>query len=505
MKRITIISTIAAAMFLGATSCNLDLKPAGTIDPSNALQTISDAEHFRDGYYIALRGRVSSNVTYTGDLAGDLFHATTGFGQRGLTFYNWLMTSSDGDAEGIWSAMYSGIANLNYFITHANSCDKADWTDDELASLKVYKGEAFFLRAFYHWMLVEKFCQNYSGNETTYGIPYVTVYEPTSDQTKYPDRGTLEETVSLINQDLDSASAYLTTPGAVGSEYLTADAVKALKARIALNTGDYQTAIENASDLINSGTYPLISDAETFDKIWGEDSGNEAIVQLAASWPDNTPSSYAYNYVGYDANNDIYSPDYIPEQWVIDLFTPGDIRFDAYFQFVTVTLPPGNAESDVYIFTKFIGNPALKDPNSNGYSGVNKVKPFRISEQYLILAEAYARSGNSAQAFSVLNELREKRIPGYVGGQAGDVLEEIFEERVRELMGEGMYWNDIKRYNKDIRRSAAQVESAVYMPSTYTSFHRGWGDFRYVWPIPQEEIDSNPNIANQQNPGYSGN
>ena len=40
------------------------------------------------------------------------------------------------------------------------------------------------------------------------------------------------------------------------------------------------------------------------------------------------------------------------------------------------------------------------------------------------------------------------------------------------------------------------------MPSTYTVFHRGWGDHRYVWPIPQEEIDSNPNIANQQNPQY---
>ena len=234
MKRITIISTIAAAMFLGATSCNLDLNPAGTIDPSNALQTISDAEHFRDGYYIALRGRVSSNVTYTGDLAGDLFHATTGFGQRGLTFYNWLMTSSDGDAEGIWSAMYSGIANLNYFITNANSCSKEDWTEDELASLQIYKGEAFFLRAFYHWMLVEKFCQVYVGNESTYGVPYVTVYNPTSDQTQYPDRGTLDETVSLICQDLDSASAYLTTPGTIGSEYLTSDAVKALRARIAL-------------------------------------------------------------------------------------------------------------------------------------------------------------------------------------------------------------------------------------------------------------------------------
>ena len=441
MKRITIISTIAAAMFLGATSCNLDLNPAGTIDPSNALQTISDAEHFRDGYYIALRGRVSSNVTYTGDLAGDLFHATTGFGQRGLTFYNWLMTSSDGDAEGIWSAMYSGIANLNYFITNANSCSKEGWTDDELATLQIYKGEAFFLRAFYHWMLVEKFCQVYVGNESTYGVPYVTVYNPTSDQTQYPDRGTLDETVSLICQDLDSASAYLTTPGTIGSEYLTSDAVKALRARIALNTGDYQTAIENASALVNSGTYPLISDATEFNKIWGEDSGKEAI-----------------------ANNDIYSPDYVPEQWVIDLYEDGDIRFSAYFQFVTVTLPPGNAQSDVYIFTKFIGNPALKDPNSNGYSGVNKVKPFRISEQYLILAEAYARSGNSGEAYNVLNTLRSARGASAVSG--GDILEHIFDERVRELMGEGMYWNDIKRYHKDIQRGPAQVDAAVYTSPT---------------------------------------
>lgn len=199
----------------------------------------------------------------------------------------------------------------------------------------------------------------------------------------------------------------------------------------------------------------------------------------------------------------LYMPDYIPEQWVIDLFEDGDIRFNAYFQFVTVTLPPGNAESDVYIFTKFIGNPALKDPNSLGYSGVNKVKPFRISEQYLILAEAYARSGNNGEAQNVLNTLRSARGSSPFSG--GDILEEIFNERVRELMGEGMYWNDIKRYHKDIQRGAAQVDASIYMPSTYTTFHRGWGDHRYVWPIPQEEIDSNPNIANQQNPGYSGN
>ena len=335
--------------------------------------------------------------------------------------------------------MYSGVANLNYFITNANSCSKEDWTEDELATLQIYKGEAFFLRGFYHWMLVEKFCQVYVGNESTYGVPYMTVYNPTSDQTQYPDRGTLSE---------------------------------ALRARIALNTGDYQSAISYASALVNSGTYPLISDATEFNKIWGEDSGKEAIVQLQGSYPNNVPSGYGFNYVGYDPNNDIYSPDYVPEQWVIDLYEDGDIRFPAYFQFVTVTLPPGNAKSDLYIFTKFIGNPALKDPNTNGYSGANKLKPFRISEQYLILAEAYARTGNNGEAYNVLNTLRTARGASAVSG--GDILEHIFDERVRELMGEGMYWNDIKRYHKDIQRGPAQVDAAVYMPSTYTVFHRGW-------------------------------
>lgn len=44
MKRLAIISTIAAALTIGVTSCDLDLRPVGTIDPSNALQSLSDAQ-----------------------------------------------------------------------------------------------------------------------------------------------------------------------------------------------------------------------------------------------------------------------------------------------------------------------------------------------------------------------------------------------------------------------------------------------------------------------------
>ena len=185
MKKTFILTTILAAA-LSVTSCNLDLRPAGTIDPENALQTLSDAEKLRNGNYIAWRGRVSGLVTYNTDLASDLFHATLEFGNRGGTFYDWIYTAADGDANTIWYNCYYGIANVNLFIERANSCSKADWEAEELETLKLYKGEAFFLRAFYHYQLAEKFCQDYEGNENTYGIPYVKVYNPTSDQTQYP-------------------------------------------------------------------------------------------------------------------------------------------------------------------------------------------------------------------------------------------------------------------------------------------------------------------------------
>lgn len=45
-------------------------------------------------------------------------------------------------------------------------------------------------------------------------------------------------------------------------------------------------------------------------------------------------------------------------------------------------------------------------------SNVNKTKAFRISEMYLIAAEAYAMSGDAANASEILNELKAARIKG---------------------------------------------------------------------------------------------
>lgn len=504
MKKISILATILAALTLGVTSCDMDLRPVGTLDPENAFQSPTDAENFHIGFYQALHGRVGGSQIYLTELQSDLFHATVGYGNRGGNMYNWVFSVSDGDIQGRFSSPYSGIANCNYFIENANKVDKTteSWTADAVASLNVWKGEAFFLRAFYHMQLVEKFCLDYIGNEESYGIPYVTVYNPTSDQTQYPDRGTLRATVESINADLDSAEILLTTPGSVGSMYLTADVVKAFRARVALYTGDYQSAISYASSLISSGTYPLINgDAAAFNDMWVNDSGAECIMQL---WADvNNYTSNDYGYIGYNEAEGDYSPDFIPEQWVVDLYGQGDLRFGQFFKYTEVRMP-GPSYHNVYILFKFPGNPELKVETSNALTTRQKAKPFRIAEQYLILAEAYARSGNEAEARNVLNQLREARYPGYNNEYAeGDILSEILNERTRELIGEGFRLLDLRRFHVDLQRGEAQDESAIIFPHNNVGFHRAYTDHRFVWPIPQEEIDSNPNIAKQQNEGYN--
>ena len=125
-------------------------------------------------------------------------------------------------------------------------------------------------------------------------------------------------------------------------------------------------------------------------------------------------------------------------------------------------------------------------------------KVFRVSEMYLIKAEAQIRTGQLAESKITLKQLRDARfgidtpLPAYDSADAG--LNLILQERRIELAFEGHRYLDLKRFGRSLNRSLADcgnLDNACQIPSS---------DKRFTLPIPLVELNANDLIV--QNPGY---
>lgn len=522
MKHIFSKITFAAALILGVSGCNMDLRPYSVIDPDNALESYADAEKLANGFNVHLRSLSAGSIVYTTELQSDLFHATQSFGNRNGTAYRWTFTASEGIFESVYLACYSAIANANYFIEKAASVQSRvesdpdfakTWTEQQLELLKGHISEAYFLRAYAYSILVDKYCGAYdeatAGNENT-GIAFSNKYNPTSDKAQYPGKSTLEASYGQIYSDLEKAQENigLLRDSKAGSAYITEDAVKALRARVALARHDYPQAIQDATEIINSGKYGLVSGVDALNQLWTNDNqAGEVILQFYVALSTEMPASNNASYTGYNYQNDIYSPDFVPEKWLVDLYSDDDYRKDVFFKSAVLNIGGIQTEEPVMLFNKFPGNPALMSGPSD-YNYVNAPKPFRLAELYLIAAEAYLYSGlpNGVQEASrLLNELQGKRHENWetVPYTQSSLPAEIADERVRELVGEGFRLSDLRRYGNGMTRSEGQNSSILYLPGSSTTelFSANSDNFRFVWAIPQAEMDANPKMV--QNPGYT--
>lgn len=519
MKKL--IFTLLSVILL-ATSCSLEKMPSGRVNV-NDVQSIDDVTKLRNYLYIRLRGMYSGSYIYSGEQMSDLFHASLGYGNRGGVAHKWQWTSTEDLAESLWSHGYFTTASVNFLLDEMDKfMEDPNLSADDKALLEVYYGEAYFMKAISMFELVKMFAEPYTKNPNALGVMLQDEYSNSPElASSYPGRSTVAQVYEYVDEYLGLAAQKLASvPGQVASMYLTADAVTAMQARVALYKGDYTTAAQKAASLIEAGTYPLISVegidpttedgekalenvVEQFNELWTNDSGEECIMQLYADYSKSSvPSSLDPGYVSLNATG-VYSPDYLPEQWLVDLYTEDDIRAN-WFGAHKVTY--GSVSGNVVLFEKFPGNKALQNPEAGTSSHIHKIKPLRIAEQYLIAAEAYAALGDEVNANKYYSALLTARVLKYEGRElSGDLLKKaIRDERVKELAGEGFRFYDLKRYGEGFARGAAQnTDLITNAGSTQTElFSADANNFRWLWPIPQAEIDSNPQISEQQNPGY---
>lgn len=520
MKRIKYLVVCFLAAF-SLSGCNMDKYPVGSIIIDD-IKTVEDAFKLRTNLYNYFRAVTSGGYISIPEIQTDMFHASITFGNVGGPIHQWTFQTNEGDVESVWAGCYAAIANANYCITvFDNMLASKDFTDAEKNQLKTYKGEAHFLRAYCYNLLAQFYCEAYDKDKADkqMGVPLQLVYAPTADVDKYPTRSSMQKTYSTILEDIAAAEANLTTAGSPDNIWLSADAVVAFKARVALNMQDYANAATYAKSLVDKGTYSLISvkgitdqdaykaKAAVFQDMWLNDNGKESIVQFTANKVTNElPSSSSYGYISEDRVTNRTSATYIPESGVLSLYDQNnDIRFGAYFK--TVSLNIGSSTIDnIVLCYKYPGNPELQYNASSNY--VNKPKVFRIAEMYLIAAEGYAMSGNVTEGSKILNDLREARIMGHVRKDYNDqseLMAEIKKERQRELFAEGFRLQDLKRWGDKMQRTVSQNASTVVNEGNTTIgtlMSKEAGDPRFVWPIPKAELDSNTKLRDQQNPGY---
>ena len=489
----------AAALALGLSSC-LEKTPGDYIPETESMKTLNGAEQVLTGIYTAYMssGLYSGYLTLCPDVQSDLVYAVQGNSNTLGNIWQWDIRSTNSEVESVYAALYRIIGRCNFFLDQVDALRKSMTDDDSIETLDYYTGEVYCARALAYSELIKCFCKAYdpATAENELGVVLADTYFGE----KPAKRASLYDSYQFVISDLEKAEELLDEDyNYYDSPYFTHAAAHAIHARVALYMQDWDKAISESSILIDSDAFALAtcrsyaSSSQTYlQYLWSNDASYEDIWRIGY-----TQTSYGGAqgsiFLNFTTDYYYYYPDYVPAQWVLDLYTSGDARYDAYF----ATLQTGYSHQLTWpLLIKYYGNESLR---ANMIYHVNMPKPLRLAEQYLIRAEAYCQKGAYAAASTDLSTLRQTRFTsgGSISVNSGNWLETISDERVRELYMEGFRLHDLKRWGKGFARTPQ-----THSQSEGSSLKIEAGNPLFVWPIPNHEIVSpgsqiQPNESNR--------
>ncbi|MEO6638299.1 MAG: RagB/SusD family nutrient uptake outer membrane protein [Ginsengibacter sp.] len=470
-KVVFYITLTAALTFLFA-SCKkdfLDLKPFDKVSSDAAISNVSDMQAAVSGTYAELESAnlYGRGVPLFGDLVADNVIISTKNSNRYLDFFQINYTVNNANALGIWQDAYTTILRANNVI---NSSLSGTLEIDQL------RGEAEAIRALMYFELVKFFAKPYTSDPAAPGVPLVLTYDPTLK----PTRNTVTEVYTQIEKDLTDAAALMTQDKSSG--FFTKYAANGLLARMYLYKGEWTKALTAAEDVIYNSGYQLLQLNEV-QPYWANNTDrNDKLESLfdvvfdANSTISNSSLAYFYDQNGYG--------DALASESIYNLYGNTDVRKDL----IIVGSPIRGATAKV----------VNKYPNA-GSPDKDETPVLRMSEIYFIASEAAYHLNDNARALLYLNAVATERDPSFAGytSTGAATLDNILLERRKELAFEGHRYWDLVRNNLDVVRINLAANYPGNVPLTLPV-----GDFHRIFPIPQVELDANPNLRDQQNAGY---
>lgn len=514
MKKNNIILFILVSV-LGLQSCvneALDKIPTGSVSELIFWQTENDAYLAVNAAYRELDGYYFVELESTTDLA---MHSPS----SAQWMYDVAVGTIDPTNYSIrdfWRRYWIGVRKANDPI---NNIDRIQTGDPAL--LARLKAEARFLRAYYYTMLT-----SFWGD-----VPLVTAPLVIQDKVS---RTSKSEVVDFIISELDAITN--TLPVSYSSANVgraTRGAALALKARVALYNGRYAAARDAAKAVMDLGIYDLYPNYEKL--FWYEGMNSKEVVfsrQYAVGYEYANYASFASPSLGGGTNIDPlrgyllkheYKGPKDPENEYANL----DPRFGYTVFYPGSVLPtgeiydsrPSSTTADRIAASEFATNYGFNlkkglDWARDGNNPAQSTKSFiliRYADVLLMYAEAKIELNElDDSVYDAINRVRTRptvEMPAITKGKSQAELRQILRnERTVELAFEGLRLFDMNRWQlgslkgvlaEGIRYKNDAGQWVVFNRNLVRGFR---ADRDYVWPIPQEEIEVNPNIG--QNPNY---
>ena len=504
MKKINKIIFVGLLALLMGCNDAIDIDQPGRLSAANAFRTVADLENGLLALYGQLdtTPEIALSSNFTDELA-------IGFdsGGQGFALYDFVINAGSVAASNFWVRNYALNNRCSVLIEAATNItpDAADLADYNNAL-----AQAHFIRAYANFELLLYFSPDPT-NDATLAAPVVDFVPGLSFQ---PLRDTTGALWDYINADLAIAESGLVDQS--NPTFASKDAVRAFRARIALTRGDYPTAQTLANSLLSS--YGL-ADTTQYTNMWFDNDNTEIIWKMERVLNDGfdgqgaTGSVSAGGWAGARfafVNATLEGGPYFEmDRSVFDELSPstpgvangGDVRYDVMVSPTSIISPdyqndPDPVNNDVLVIQKY--------PGSQGRPFMNDLKVFRSSEMLLIAAEARAYQSDFTGVQTLLQQLRTARfgsaqtvaLPSSVSEALGAVLD----ERKIELAYEGHRYKDLKRSGVAGGRGIDRDPIACGIQSGACTLAAS--DFRFTLPIPIVEINANPAIGAEQNPGY---
>lgn len=462
MNRI-LLYIVSIVLILTYSCSEEDLDP--TLAQSKAVETSINTVEDMQGIAFGMYNRFTATAYYGRNLIiyGEVRSDNTfsnGNSGRFVTIGQMTASPDGAYATDTWTAMYAAIASANILIQQ-----NSDEIEGDVNEINHIQGQAYIARAMAHFDLLRLYGQQHAGGSL--GVPYVTTYK---GEELSPSRQSVNDNKNAIMSDIDTGLGLMSANLNDNSkQFITTHVAHALKARVALYFGDWDTAKSEAQAVVSSGAFS-IAEAVDYASTWLIDGASNSIFELAYSSTDNNNiNGLQYIYRG-DSYGDIEVLDDL-----VSIFDEGDVRAAPEMIGPDPALLPDKEK---------ISN--LGKYPSPDYS--DNISLIRYEEVVLILAEAKIELGE-ADALDILNLVPAKR-NAQLYSEA--TKENVLLERRKELCFEGFRFDDLARTGSDIP-----------LVDEFAQTHGGpaYGSYKFAFPIPTAELNANPNIV--QNEGYN--